>query len=171
MYFGNNDGVLEFDGKRWRLYHCANPSIYRAVYVGVNGTIYVGLTNDFGILKPDVNGTLIYQSISQKFPQTAVSFNDIWKILETPEGIYFQSKSKIFLYHNDNVDVILPDKEFNFLHKVNKTLYTSERQTGLVVITGTRTQRAPGGEVFIGKSCSGQDTRFRFGAGGGFCDR
>ncbi|TSA32586.1 MAG: hypothetical protein D4R64_15715 [Porphyromonadaceae bacterium] len=152
MYFGNSDGLLEFDGKRWRLYSLADPFMYRAIFVALSGDIYVGLTNDFGIMKPDEKGMLKYQSISQKFPQLAVSFNDIWKIFETPDGIYFQSKNKIFLYHNDNLDVILPDKEFNFLHKVNKTLYTSERHLGLILITGTHTQRAPGGEVFIGKN-------------------
>jgi len=152
MYFGNNDGLLEFDGKNWRLYSLPDRFMYRAIFVAVNGTIYVGLTNDFGIMKPDEKGILTYQSISLKFPQVAVSFNDIWKIFETPEGIYFQSKNKIFLYHNDNLDVILPDKEFNFLHKVNKILYTSERYIGLVLIKGTHTQRAPGGEVFIGKN-------------------
>ncbi|MCX6226621.1 MAG: hypothetical protein NTV01_18055, partial [Bacteroidia bacterium] len=152
MYFGNNEGLLEFDGKLWRLYSMPGHFMYRSVFVALNGTIYVGLMNDFGIMKPDEKGILSYRSISRKFPQTAVSFNDIWKIFETPEGIYFQSKNKIFLYHNDNLDVILPDKEFNFLHKVNKTLYTSERHIGLVLIIGTHTQRAPGGEVFIGKN-------------------
>jgi ligand-binding sensor domain-containing protein/DNA-binding CsgD family transcriptional regulator len=152
MYFGNSDGVLEFDGKRWQIYSLPDRFMYRAVFVAVDGTLYVGLTNDFGILKPDSTGRLTYQSISQKFPKVAVSFNDIWKIFETTDGIYFQSKNKIFLYHNDNLEVILPDKEFNFLHKVNKTLYTSERHLGLILINGVQTIRAPGGEAFIGKN-------------------
>jgi ligand-binding sensor domain-containing protein/DNA-binding CsgD family transcriptional regulator len=152
MYFGNNDGVLEFDGKRWRLYSLPDHFMYRAIFVAVNGTIYVGLSNDFGTMKPDVKGMLTYQSISRQFPQIAVSFNDIWKIFETPEGIYFQSKNKIFLYHNNVLDVILPETEFNFLHKVNKALYTSERQLGLILIKGNQAQRAPGGEIFIGKN-------------------
>lgn len=152
MYFGNNDGLLEFDGKRWRLYSLPDPYMYRAVFVAVDGTLYVGLTNDFGSMKPDAKGKLTYQSISRKFPQIAVSFNDIWKIFETTEGIYFQSKNKIFVYNNENLEVILPDKEFNFLHKVNKILYTSERHLGLIRISGNRTLPAPGGEFFIGKN-------------------
>lgn len=152
MYFGNNDGLLEYDGKRWHLYSLPDRFMYRAVFVAPDGSIYVGLSNDFGIMKPDGKGILTYQSISQKFPKLAVSFNDIWKIFETPDGIYFQSKNKIFLYHNNNLDVILPEKEFNFLHKVNKRIYTSERNLGLILINGTQTQLAPGGEVFTGKN-------------------
>ncbi len=152
MYFGNNDGVLEFDGKRWRLHALPDRFMYRAVFVALDGTIYVGLSNDFGYLKPNEKGILTYQSISRNFPQLAVSFNDIWRIFETADGIYFQSKNKIFLYHNNNLDVILPDKEFNFLHKVNKRLYTSERHIGLIAINGLSAVRAPGGEIFIGKN-------------------
>ncbi len=152
MFFGNNDGVLEFDGKRWRLYDLPDQFMYRAIFVATGGTIYIGLSNDFGIMTPDEKGSLTYHSISKKFPEIAASFNDIWKIFETTDGIYFQSKNKIFLYHNDILDVILPDKEFNFLHKVNKALYTSERHLGLVQINGSRTMPAPGGDLFIGKN-------------------
>ena len=152
MYFGNNDGVLEFDGKRWFLYSLPDRFLYRALCMGKEGTLYVGLSNDFGTLAPDERGKLTYRSISQKFPKTAFGFNDIWKIYETPEGIYFQSKNKIFLYHSDTLEIILPEKEFNFLYRVNKSLYTSERQLGLVQLNGTRTARAPGGELFAGMS-------------------
>ena len=152
MYFGNSEGLLEFDGKRWRLYSLANHFMYRSVLASVNGTIYIGLMNDFGIMVPDENGSLNFQSIAQKFPQVAVSFNDIWKIFETTDGIYFQSKNKIFLYRNENIDVILPQKEFNFLFHVNKSLYTSERHLGLIQVIGTRTQRMPGCEILIGKN-------------------
>ena len=152
MYFGNNDGVLEFDGERWRLHGIPDRFMYRSVLVAGDGTIYVGFSNDFGIMKPNEKGVLTYQSISRNFPQLAVSFNDLWRIFETPDGIYFQAKNKIFVYQNNNLSVILPEKEFNFLHKVNKRLYTSERNTGLIQINGTNVERAPGGEVFIGKN-------------------
>jgi DNA-binding CsgD family transcriptional regulator len=101
---------------------------------------------------PDENGSLKFQSIAQKFPQLATSFNDIWKIYETTEGVYFQSKNKIFLYNNNNLDVILPEKEFNFLFKVNKSLYTSERHLGLLQINGINVIRMPGGDYFAGKN-------------------
>lgn len=152
MYFGNNDGVLEFDGKRWCRYSLPDRYLYRALCIAGDGTLYVGLSNDFGILAPDERGRLTYRSISQKFPKIAFGFNDVWKICETGDGIYFQSKNKIFLYHSDNLDIILPDKEFNFLYKVNKSLYTSERQIGLIQVSGRRTMRAPGGDFFAGMS-------------------
>ena len=90
MYFGNSSGLLEFDGKRWRLYSLPDHFMYRSVFVAANGAIFIGLMNDFGIMVPDEKGTLAFESIAQKFPQIATSFNDIWKIVETTDGIYFQ---------------------------------------------------------------------------------
>jgi DNA-binding CsgD family transcriptional regulator len=46
----------------------------------------------------------------------------------------------------------LPEKEFNFIFKANKALYTSERHLGLIRISGINSQRAVGGELFIGKN-------------------
>ena len=152
LYFGNNDGLLEFDGSRWRKYFLPNRYLYRAVAVANDGTVYVGLSNDFGCMKPDETGMLVYESISQKFPETAVRFNDIWKIIETSEGIYFQSKNKIFIYKKNKLEVIHPKKEFNFLFKAGNLLYTSERELGLLLVNGNQTIRPPGGDFFIGKS-------------------
>ncbi len=150
MYFGNNDGLLEFDGKRWRRYSLSDRFLYRAVAVTSDGTIYIGLSNDFGMMIPDERGILHYVSLSDQFPRIAVGFNEIWKIFETPAGIYFQSKSKIFLYKGNQMDVIFPDREFNFLFKADKTLYTSERHLGLLKIQGTQVSKVPGGDAFIG---------------------
>jgi ligand-binding sensor domain-containing protein/DNA-binding CsgD family transcriptional regulator len=152
LYVGNNDGILEFDGRRWKKYALPDRFMYRAVAVGKEGTVWVGLTNDFGKLVPDDKGLLVYESLSEKFPDIATSFNDIWKIYDTPEGVYFQAKNKIFRYTGGNLEVILPDREFNFLFRANSALYVAERQRGLLLVSGTRAVPAPGGDLFAGKS-------------------
>jgi len=152
LYVGNNDGILEFDGKRWKKYALPDRFMYRAVAVGKDGTIWVGLTNDFGRLIPDVKGVLSYESLSVKFPDIATSFNDIWKIYDTPDGVYFQAKNKIFRYHGETLEVILPDREFNFLFRANSALYVGERHLGLLRIEGSGVVAVPGGNQFAGKS-------------------
>ena len=42
MYFGNNSGLLEFDGSAWRLYELPTKGIVRAIYISEDGKIYVG---------------------------------------------------------------------------------------------------------------------------------
>lgn len=152
MYFGNNDGLLEFDGAFWKKYALPDLFLYRSVMIAADGTIYIGISNEFGYMKPDSTGSLTYCSISHDFRDITGNFNDIWRIVETPGGIYFQSKSKIFFYHDKILDVILPEKEFNYLFKAGESLYTSERQSGLVVLDGLKIYKASGGDFFSGLS-------------------
>jgi AraC family chitin signaling transcriptional activator len=47
VFFGNNEGLLEFDGARWKLYPSPNGTIIRAVHV-VNELVYTGCYMEFG---------------------------------------------------------------------------------------------------------------------------
>lgn len=42
MYIGNNKGLLEFDGNRWKLHELPTKNIVRTVYIGEDGKIFVG---------------------------------------------------------------------------------------------------------------------------------
>ena len=48
MYFGNTDGVLEYDGKNWRLIKVANNSAALSLTIDSSGIIYVGAFGEFG---------------------------------------------------------------------------------------------------------------------------
>src|SRR4026207_309495 len=58
MYFANNAGVLEFDGRNWRLIELPSRPGVRGVAIDGSGTgrIYVGAGGDFGYLAPDTAG-------------------------------------------------------------------------------------------------------------------
>src|SRR5439155_4876651 len=62
IYIGNNDGVLVYDGVRWRTIRVANRSQVRSLDVDAAGTVYVGARGDFGYLAADESGTLRYVS-------------------------------------------------------------------------------------------------------------
>src|SRR5579871_6084965 len=47
MYFGNTDGLLEYDGVSWRKIKIPNGSAVRSLAVDGNGTIFVGAQRDF----------------------------------------------------------------------------------------------------------------------------
>ncbi|MFN2395920.1 MAG: hypothetical protein ABR597_09555, partial [Bacteroidales bacterium] len=67
MYFGNNDGVLEFDGTQWNMYPVPNFSIVRSV-LAVNDTIYAGAFEEIGFLAPDEKGKLAWNSLKHLIP-------------------------------------------------------------------------------------------------------
>ena len=47
------------------------------------------------------------------------NFGNIWKIYETKRGIIFQSFSHIFVYKNNEIEVLAHNREFHFGYYVN----------------------------------------------------
>ena len=79
MYFGNNGGVLEFDGVSWRLIESPGGTNIRSMVIDNEGMIYVGAQGDFGFLMPDTNGTMDYVSLLKHIKKEDRKFSDIGK--------------------------------------------------------------------------------------------
>ena len=52
LYFGNNEGLLTFDGTFWNLYPLPNHTIIRALEMSKDQKIYTCGQNEFGFLPP-----------------------------------------------------------------------------------------------------------------------
>ncbi len=98
MYFGNNDGVLEFDGINWRLISLGSEAIVRALAVDANGRVYVGARGQFGYLEADKNG--VTRFVRLEVPKADSNFLDVWSVVPTPAGVYFGTDSKVFFRSN-----------------------------------------------------------------------
>ncbi len=131
MYFANNDGVLRFDGLHWDLTEVSLASPVRSILVDSNSSIYIGIFNDFGILKQNASGPPFFQSLRHLLPHNNISFDDIWKIYEIPQGIVFQSFDYLFLLNNNKIEVIRPETKFQFSFNVNGRLFVHEPEVGL----------------------------------------
>lgn len=105
MYFGNSFGVLEFDGNYWRRIPLANKTIARALAVDKAGRIYVGGQDDFGFLQPDAQGNMAYISLKAKIPAKYKSFNDVWKIYTSDEGVYFCTVNAVYHLQDSTINV------------------------------------------------------------------
>ena len=137
MYFGNSSGILEYDGVSWRLIKTTENAVARSLAKDKNGKIYVGSFADFGYLKPDSKGSLMYQSLKGKIPDEYHEFSDVWSIHIIKDRVYFKSYKYIFELYNDKIKVILPPKsEFNETHVYNDTLYIELWQIGLGKLIG-----------------------------------
>jgi len=107
MYFGNGYGVLEFDGKHWRLIKTSNNSLVRSLAVDRQGTLYVGAVDQFGTLSPGPDGQMKYVSISDPLvPAKEKPFYDVWSTCATNHGIYFKTRSKIFKYLDGKLEIL-----------------------------------------------------------------
>lgn len=140
MYFGNNDGLLEFDGQHWETYILPVQTIIRSV-LAVGDTIYTGSFEEIGFYAPSAKGQMEFHSLSQLIPKPYRTFDEVWKIHKTPDGIVFQSFRYIFLYYNNKITVIRPRSSFTYSYFVGNKLLVIDKDNGLFEVT-------PGGLKF-----------------------
>lgn len=132
LYFGNNKGLLEYDGSDWRLYALPNRTILRSFAIGVNGKIYAGGQSEFGYFSPGMGGQLVYHSLVSLIPSDLRAFEDVWKVLMQGEALFFCSERAIFKYLNDTIEVINPrGGRFENFFELDQTLYFQDRSQGL----------------------------------------
>jgi serine phosphatase RsbU (regulator of sigma subunit) len=148
MFFGNSQGLLEFDGKTWRLIQLPNKSVIRSICEGENGKIYVGGANEFGFIEADSSGLLKFHSILDKIPENERITGDVWNIYYIDKKLIFQTFTKIIIFENDFVKIITPTNKFHRSYLVNGKLYIREWSKGLQVLENDKLVMVPDGDKF-----------------------
>ena len=110
MYFGNNDGLLEFDGISWNL---TKLPIVRTMAIDSSGCIYVGLENDMGYLKPDMTGKYQYYSLREKIPDIHRDLTTVQYVYIVGKEVIFLADDKLFIYQNDRIKVLTSENGFH----------------------------------------------------------
>ena len=133
LYFGNNEGLLTFDGTFWNLYPLPNRTIIRAVELGKDQKIYTGGQNEFGFFAPDKNGFLIYHSLIDLIPKADRSFDDVWNICFYGNDIFFRTNKRIFQLSNNKITVYPTRSEWRFLTVCNGMLISEDLENGALL--------------------------------------
>ncbi|MEA3494635.1 MAG: adenylate/guanylate cyclase domain-containing protein [Bacteroidota bacterium] len=149
MYFGNSNGILEFDGKDWNFIKVKSGRYVTSLACNDKGKIFVGSQNEFGYLSPDKLGNLLYSSLSDSLKDDDKFFTTIWKTYTFDDKIYFQSEESLFIYDGKNIKVINATTSFHLSFLVNKTLYLRQRSEGLMKITKGKLEKALNGKFFL----------------------
>jgi ligand-binding sensor domain-containing protein/DNA-binding CsgD family transcriptional regulator len=132
MYFANNEGLLTFNGRYWKLYPLPNKTIIRSLKIDVGGKIYVGGQDEFGYFYPDQNGILRYISLKPLIPAKDRQFSDIWDIVIFKDQVFFRTVEKIFQLKDQAIKVYPSNEIWDFIGKVNDQLYAQIRGKGLL---------------------------------------
>ncbi len=105
LYFGNTQGVLEFDGQNWTLINVTNNSLMvRSLAINKKGRIFIGSLGEFGYLSPDTLGNLKYQTLTDKIPnEKDRKFKDINRIFIIDQKVYFSGDDFLFEYSNNKI--------------------------------------------------------------------
>lgn len=137
VYFGNQKGLLSFDGYQWNTYSLPSHTIVRSVLAD-GERIYVGSYTDFGYFRRDRAGRYQYTSLWPKGYQAHE--DEIWKIIKAPNGhIYFQSFCSWFDYDGQKTTAHYDARHLP-LHffKVNNRIYAQMINDGVYVLQGNR---------------------------------
>lgn len=132
MYFGNNNGLLEYDGINWILYPLPNSSIVRALCKGKDHVLFSGGFNEIGYFELGKMGGVTFKSLLSLVPEESRDFGEIWKIFMHSDGVIFQSFSQLMFYKDNEIKIIKAPSSFHFSFLVNGEYYVNDLEKGLM---------------------------------------
>ena len=131
-YFGNEAGLLQFDGNMWELYKTPGNGSVRSILV-IGDRIYTGSFEEFGYWEKGNTGKLKYTSLSANVPLNKLHNDMIWKIVKGNRGeIIFQSFNTIYIYENDELSIEEIGGGIIFLLNVRNRLITQKTRGNLL---------------------------------------
>ncbi|TXG36990.1 triple tyrosine motif-containing protein [Seonamhaeicola maritimus] len=136
IYIANNDGLLEFNGEKWRLYDSPNGKM-RSVKI-IDDFIFTGCYREFGYWKKNELNTLTYTSLAQKLNIEFLEDEEFWNIIPIDDWILFQSLNRIYIYNKSNQSYSVIDSE-SIIYKVfeiKNEVYFQKVNEGLFKIEG-----------------------------------
>lgn len=136
IYFANSEGLIQYNGISEKLYRLPYDKSVRSVFVNDSGIIFTGTFEEIGFWKTEKNSGLTYHSLTSL---TNIQENDdIWKIYELNNKIYFQSFSTIYIYDYNKISVIKPPFALLFMFPVEKKFIAQVIDHGLYWFNGEK---------------------------------
>jgi ligand-binding sensor domain-containing protein/DNA-binding CsgD family transcriptional regulator len=146
IYFANSEGLIEYNGISSRSFRLPYGQTIRSVYVSKDGLIFTGSFEEFGFWKATHDGNLVYHSLSDKM---SIKKNDeIWKIYEDKDIIYFQSFTTIYSYNGAQVKTINGPSILLFMFRTSKGFIIQALGSGLYWFDGSIFRFIEGSEMF-----------------------
>ncbi len=111
IYFGNDNGLLSFDGTNWQLHTLPNNLSVKSIFIDKDRAperVYVGSFEEFGYFERDPANRLVYHSLKSLATDYTFHNDEIWTIYPFQESIYFQSFSAIFEYNGSAIHTVKP---------------------------------------------------------------
>ena len=135
MYFANNDGLLEYNGTNWTLYHTPNETILRSVKT-IGNRIYTGCYMEFGYWERLPDGTLQYHSLADTIKDKIIDDEQFWNIAKYDHWVIFQSLNQIFIYNTKkkSFKIIKSEAGINKVYIVGNAILYQTFGTGLYEI-------------------------------------
>lgn len=160
LYFGNDDGLLTFDGSYWKTYPLPNKGAVKSLAIDPSGKIYVGGQDEIGYFFPDQAGILKFHSLKHLMPQKARQFADIWNIVIYRNQVFFRTIECIFELKNNKIQTFDAPAGWLLLTDIGARLFASDKDLGLMIYKDSKWESYPSGLKTSGLKITGI-TEFR----------
>lgn len=102
LYFATSDGVLTYDGVRWKKVEAEGLINVRTVK-NIGGRIYLGSYEQLGYLERDDYGETVFRSIKNLADDFVFHDDEFWDVIQFDKHIYFQSFRSLFEYDGNTI--------------------------------------------------------------------
>ena len=127
IYFATNQGLVEYDGERWRIIDGSRYADVRFIALAPDTTLYFAANNDFGYIDTDSSGNLLYRSLAEFLNQKKTELGEMWQVQFVRDNVYFQSYYGIYKWDKSKIEIIhLKD---SYIFNVDDRLFGSSFTT------------------------------------------
>ncbi|MEO8230898.1 MAG: triple tyrosine motif-containing protein, partial [Ignavibacteriota bacterium] len=135
MYFGNAQGLLEYDGNSWRKIATPYSANVRTIAVDDNGRIFITASTDFGYLEPDSIGQLKFKSLKKQLDAKRKINKEFWDVAINSKGVFFKTSDEIIRWDGNDFKIWDSINAFR-LYKIGDDIYSRNEGKGLMKIDG-----------------------------------
>ncbi len=149
LYFGNNDGILEYDGVSWRRIAAFSVRCFKQ---GKGQRIYSGGDNEFGYFYRDSSGATNWVSYSKKLPEEKRNYFSMLSIQQSGDKTIFVGFRGIYIYEKDSlVKIIRPQTDFRFSFEYKNRIFLRQTDVGLMEFKNDSVYLCSHGDFFADK--------------------
>ncbi len=145
MHFGNNGGLLTFDGHNWEL---MKLTTMRAINKDSTGKIFLGMENNMGYLETDLTGYYRFHSLKHLLPEKYRDITPIYFTLFLGDDVIFQSNEYLFIFRNGQFKIIPASNSFRGAYKVRDQLFVIDVGSGIFCLDNDSLKKIEGSERF-----------------------
>ncbi len=134
LIFGNNEGIIVFDGEYWKKILLPNNSSVRSLMVDDNGTVWVGGYNELGVLKKDFHGDYNYVSLVNELHLEGTNLENNWQIHAFNGKVVYRSFRELLVIDGKSVTHFKANQAFLYSKEIGDNLIVQDANTGVYLL-------------------------------------
>ena len=152
MYFGNSDGLIEYDGEQWKLIPMPTDDVVWALKKDEDGRIYIGSQYEIGYLSKGENHSLRFFSLKNNIPEQYRNFLNVNEIQCVNTAVFFKADHHLFILQNDSIRVLVFDNVLTKSFVVNNQFFVFIKEKGLFYYENQKLNPVPESDYFAKRS-------------------